>query len=529
MPMLINITQESYQNKSFYSFVNPLITSVCAYNIAGLPGFLVGGAFAAIDEILIYNDYTDKHYLTTTSFYSSIIYNSKLLSLNSLNPAAYLLSVSLGGLASYFLNDMINFDICVETTVKSINSINKLYSEDDIFSFDRIKYISSEINDIAFELLSSPSQAYEHIEKDFQLIIQNPTYIAIGQIFFNIATTILLRKFSDYLVKDFKPQDNLFETYEWATSGAVTISDKWKLISGIVSKYLRIFAINEVFSSLKDLTGYYINSYKDNLYNSKLSEAVFENNNLIKFATNDENVILLQNIKEDVDSSIYGIDSFNNLFSTVYNSMYGLKLVYNYVPDILFPYLCYKYFSNIISNKIAKNTAEVIDSLEYYNDKKENLMLELILNSKTSEDYRSDESIKNQIQITESEITYYKKYEKFCSLLSNTYKVSFKLIDILIKIFIINDRLIEVTFTDEDSTSAIIKGLPNIAELFLYAENFEQNNDDLLSSLKNIDKFYEILSKPLNENIENLEINDSDILKLAGKNQVFEFSEANLY
>ncbi len=240
------------------------------------------------DEYLIAHDYMDKHYLSLSSFWSSMVHNTV-----SLTPLPELVmktvAVSVGPMVSYLTGDFLDFKQKLSGPMDSLLTLNRLFDSSDILSIQEL----NRIYDTAWQ---SPKEAFEIIQQDIASIAANPflTNIA-GSILCGLAS-VGIDQASIHVLGDMGKQ-NFGRTLLYQSQGMTQIKD----ISMKGLKVAGLMAGKEVVKYGVQLAQKAIVSNQTTLVSNKSTDLLLKGNNGQKIAHAENGREIQQNLIDDIN------------------------------------------------------------------------------------------------------------------------------------------------------------------------------------------------------------------------------------
>ncbi|MCC2647163.1 MAG: ssuB [Rickettsiaceae bacterium] len=498
---------------SFKSNVASWASYVSTVGVSALGGSIIGGTTGAVtgiaasivDERLMNMGKTHKHYLASTTFWASMAIKPAEAICSYFFPGyqtpIYATALLTGAAISYIGNDFLNFREPFDSTISSVNTINRIFDQKNIVS-------TKEFSEVYKTFKSNPIQGIERIKQDIKELSNNE-FIKNMSLDYGIgyATSYLDSLFLYYLGVYYwsglvptiftENKDNLELSHLlWEGTKLFTIIIAKDICKGFLKKQQGILRENQ--NNLFNLTSFKI-LVKE--YNSKkllISQGEGKNSN----------DLLFNNMGYDLRSiSDSGTSKLKDLSSKMMVAAVSLKALIEVSPEAIIPFvLC-----SIIIQKVKKYTCDS--------------------DSKNMEEHWKLESTKGRI---ESEVTYninQVNVREAHSFLNEKHAVTNKkLKDLkgnkpLLKKFLSDyfnidniNGVADLSFfayklTNGELTLAqipILKSQISLLYSFFNHKNFESKW--LQESIERVNKLLTIIESPLQTNIDRTKNDESKII-----------------
>ncbi|MCH9634788.1 MAG: hypothetical protein S4CHLAM7_15500 [Chlamydiae bacterium] len=337
----------------------PTCTSIGFSTIGGsIFGGTVGGTAGLItgiaDEYLIAKGAEDKHYLSSTAFWSATTVYPLLTSLTPLvdcigSPLTGIVSIVSGFTLAYFTDDFFNFKEKLNLPLESFLTINQF--------FDSSNYtLKDELQKISETLPKNPTQALSLIKNNLNGLYQNEFLMhclsfASLSVLNVIIDTYLLTQVASYgntlfitnwvREKGLSPlqgqSSNPLNLNTWLHYLASRSSALWEgtnIIGLLCLKLISQFAISERqnFLSIK---------LSDHL-TSKSANTLLEDDNGRKILATENGEKLIQYFAHDLFILLYnGVHKLDTTITELFSVLFSAKTLVNMDTHTLFPYILF--------------------------------------------------------------------------------------------------------------------------------------------------------------------------------------------
>jgi ABC-type multidrug transport system ATPase subunit len=340
--------------------------------IGGMPGALIGTIAGIVDEHLINQNISEKHYLSSSIFWSSTVIPPAVSFLSGIFPRYSLpiaiLSYGVSAVAvPYFAQDFLDFNSQINIPFEAFSKVNHFFDQKEVLSFKEAK----KIYDCFF---NDPAKAYEMLINDIQNIYNNPLFYNCAEInLLNLINIVVkglsLRFFAEY-------KSNLFISSHLKNSGSVLENLSEPLSHANFTKWLP--SLLEFGSQgIVILSAYLIQraiQYAIEVRNTGLDEECYRllSEKAADITVNSGRDILndekgreiIDNMPRDLYMLLFrGTAQLNNFFSKSMEALIALKSIIDYAPDALFAYLATLIPMQILLEKMANIIKQVEEDL----------------------------------------------------------------------------------------------------------------------------------------------------------------------
>jgi len=335
------------------TFISISYGTITGTIIGGIPGGVVAFSSVVIDEYLIYNDYTDKHYFTLEYYWDEVAAEPIATILSNSFPAYGMLINNLlppiiTAANLYFIDDFFNFKDKTTVPLDSFHMINRLFDKNDTLSL-------SELNHIYEVATTNPIEALSIIKNDAAELYNNP-----------FLTSVIL----EYSVNILNIITNqIFFSYFAQYSGSLMLqtiltgNEKQKTI-GFTTKLVGYFCLKSIGDNIVSVVQSTISHNQFEMIMSKSNEFVMENNNGRKILAHPKGKELNDNFMYDLWMlKESGLRNLNAALTDATQSLFSLKAVITTTPNLLAVYSCTLIPRHALYTKIAHNTKELATNI----------------------------------------------------------------------------------------------------------------------------------------------------------------------
>lgn len=296
---------------------HPMVSTVAGNVVAGPLGSITGSALGVLDEVLIDNGITDKHYMTLGVTGMAVV---NLL--GWMNPiiSSFVGSV-LGMVAARYEEDL------------TINFLAPIKIADELYGFYS-KFIAKEHLDV-------------HIERQ-----------AISLIGGQFLAQVLLIKMNNY-------QQDLTYNFERLDGANNQAWGNFKIGMTNIAIFLFPYVIGGLFSGTID---HYFGKKLEFTLEDKIKAKLFSGENFLHLSQNNSNTVLLDNLQADT-SEIVGTSNslMTQAISSTIDGAYGVGIVIVTSPNLFVFSVLYDQACSFISKNIMKRHSEHLREIKSLN------------------------------------------------------------------------------------------------------------------------------------------------------------------
>lgn len=326
--------------------------------IGGPIGAITGLAASAIDEYLIHEKKTDKHYLSLGAFWGSTTVAPIMQLLKNSLPGPYgnILSVgaSVAGLAlPYFVDDFLDFRNKLDVPMDSFNLINEMFDQNKTFS-------SQEAYEIYKLARENPYEAVLRVKKDALELYNNPFFMSFFKTTALNFANVCSSAFFTYLLATYS--SNLFIANLLAEQPLLNQANLRQL-SPYLFEALKILSLLFV----KEQISYGIDRQLDSIATDqyeivleKSTELLIQNGNGRKIESFPRGKELIQNLTPDLTKLMYrGSNRLNQVLTEANKALISLGIISNLANSALATYAAFSMLYQWVVNRIASENKKL--------------------------------------------------------------------------------------------------------------------------------------------------------------------------
>lgn len=517
---VIENSEDDNNNINFAPYASVILSTMGGFAVGGVSGALVGGVLCTIDEYFIANNISNlitnstsgKHLLSTTAFYSSVVFQPWSNILTQSFPAYKIFiqgtSYALSALTAYVSSDFIDFQNKIDLPVDSFLTVNKIFDKGEIFS-------TKEIVRICNKALHNPIDALIAIQEDAIEIYNNPflsNFIASNAL--SLTSSVAVNNLALYYLGSYG--SGVFIT---TLIGQNNHYEESPLILPFISYTLDAIAIIGIYA-LKLAANIYINYLQNNLAKdnnkiiiNKAAEILLDHGNSRKILGIDkeEGQLLIDNLIDDLFTLLNGANGLNNIITSSTESIIALRNLVKFSPDILLPYLMFTFIpKQQFLSSIVPETKNIAQEKSIASIKVDNIVSDILGKSELISLGDSEEFIKHKFN------TQWKKIKELN--LKNDYLNQLK--SNLNNVIDIHDLAMDAIYFGIKHNAGLldITKIPLMRQTTYTAISFlssnlnsQQNNVYIELSQKRIDNLFNLINAP-NQSATHIPHNSKEII-----------------
>jgi ABC-type lipoprotein export system ATPase subunit len=496
----------NYKNnqQSWYTkLATTSLSTVGGMVVGGVAGGIIGFSASIADSYLIDQEYTDKHYLSSTAFWTI-----------TLNPASFLtnlfplynipIKAGLYGLPllfSYFTIDFFDFRNKIEIPLNSFITINKFFDEKQIISYTEVEKIYNGFFDspvhTANVIIDDIGEIYNNnffnnfiVSNSLNLLnilINNLSLHLLASFSANNFITSLINKHKKELLTSNKIGkfviSSLSNNY---AAGHAYLKEGAKIITIFTLKYLIEFIIEEKQNVLR--------KEQCEMVLDKSTDLILKNDNGRKILSHEMGKEIIQNLNLDLQNLLFnGANKINDLISETSQSLISLNNLIKLAPDAFALYGISLIPMQTFLENISGSNKKLDEKISTIKTQITQVKFDIIENIEQINLRNAEDFIKNKYNLLLNEKNYLTRDSEHNSKLQMTVKKILKTLNNAQDLFYFGFK----TFyqgLDVKKIPMIKNSIDNLYSFLSSNINFEINNNDLKISAERINLLFEIVS-----------------------------------
>ena len=495
----MKIPVENSSSFGVNSYASILMSSFCGGAIAGPIGAATGCITSLIDAFLITQKQSEKHYMSTGTFWASTVVKPAVdFFLPSLSvPVSITASLVTGLGLSYLSTDFLDFSEKLDLPIESFFMINKMFDDRKILSSDEGARIITLFK-------KSPAQALIEVKKDIEELYQNEffctfvksTATSLFEVYFNYLFISYLATYSKNLyivnlltnhqgkLKNLSLKSLLFLDNKHVKN---LVADATKVISIYFAKAL----FDTIFEVIQNTVS--VNQYQIVL--KKSNEILTTGHNGTKVSEDPKGSELIKNLTPDLTKLIYrGSDRVKYVLRDSYSAYKALLTISTIAPDAIAAYAMSLIPTQYALQYISKQSMALARQLAHHEIKFWDIKFDIAKNIKTIDLRNGHAFAQNQYsQVLDGQSSVQKAL--------NYYDTGKKAIEKINEIFakVIDTIYFGTKFANkqiEIGQIPIIKqSLDDISGFILSNLNLQINNKEVTLAKERLDQLFSIISR----------------------------------
>lgn len=306
--------------------------------VGGIPGALVGLCASVADEYLIQGKQQSKHYLSSTTFWSSVVVYPLFSTCSTFLPVTPLplysaASLVAGMTASYFTDDFLDFKERLEIPIDSFCTLNRFFDDRNILSKKEAKKIYSTFK-------KDPSRALDLIVEDLKALYQNDFFMmSLKAQSLSLLDTML----NTYFLTTLAGYGNNLFISAWVQSHNLSAAT----LSSLPSKALWGGASVAGLLALRVTSQFAISARQTSLaielcdrLIDKSMDILIQDGNGRKVLATEKGKGIVQSLTNDIFSLFYkGVYKLESTLTGIASVLFSFRNIVNIAPDAFMPYM----------------------------------------------------------------------------------------------------------------------------------------------------------------------------------------------
>ncbi len=491
--MVPTVTNESITNKEVSwapTIATVGLSTVGGAIVGGIPGALVGLCASVADEYLIQESHQTKHYLSSTTFWSSTVVYPLLTTCSAFLPVAPLplysaASLVAGVAASYFTDDFFDFKERLEIPIDAFCTLNRFFDDRNILSHQEVEKIYS-----AFK--KDPSKAFDLIVEDVTALYQNEFFMLSLK---SQSLSLLQVALDTYFLAILAGYGSNF-IYTWVVSNKLSSSNLsslpskalWEGSSIIGLLALKLGAEFAISSKQTSLMMELCNRVYD-----KSVGALIEKGNGRKVLATEKGKQIVQFLANDLFTLLFdGVYKLEETLTGITSALYSFRSIINMAPDAFLPYMLTLLPLQKLLAKLGERSKVIAED---YSENKMKLWMtmgDITQNIESINLRDGDDFVKEKYSDLLSKDGKLTKETQFIRMVLRKSKDFASTLHNLSDMLFLGLKVISGELTPAQLTT-FKTSMDNIYSFLSSNLQFQLNNKDLMLSKSRIDQFFEII------------------------------------
>ncbi len=421
-----------------YNISYPLIASLSGASYGGVRGALYGGAISTLDELLIYFNITNKHYLT----YSSVA----VTTCNTIFSKSLIVDSLSAGFGAW----LANYEESVDVKLIPSNFAKDLYK--------------GHANVLKPETIDKFTN--EYVENIFtnQIITQKITLDMI--------------KFQQSIIYQFEHIDaNIGDgTKKFRTAAAHYVTCVVLIsFSGLYFRLLQEYFQSRLYAELEN----------------DLKEVLFTNDNLLRITYNKSDHILVDNFQRDAEIIAYkGSEIISGSFFKIADSIHSLSFLVLNSPDILLYSIIYNQLSHYISSFLSTQISTLDSQIKMQESVISTYLKHDIQNIRVITERNGVNYSAKKLSFLYAELHQYQSLKNQLSLCFETYLGLSAMLDLVFNYYVTFSKVSNGKLEFEDRTQ-ILYSSKRFFRVFTIKTKSMQDIEAVYKSIQRVELFLE--------------------------------------